>query len=267
MENNFATLAGRLILSLLLFLCAGCQRAGDPLLEERFDRVCAVEPGAEIAIRNRDGAVLVYGSNASQVQIHVTLKAYRPDRLKQFAINVSGQAGAVSIDATFPPQPRWGLFDRSGAAYLTVIVPATAKISRLSLHAGEIVLEGLRGRQTRAELGDGRIFVHNCFSNLGLRLRRGTLTLSYDWWEKEKFLAQASITQGNAWAFFPTDSAFRLIARTARGTVKSDFENDPREARRTGPGMQIESLVNGGGQAQIQVSASRGNIAIVEANP
>jgi hypothetical protein len=125
----------------------------------------------------------------------------------------------------------------------------------------------MRGREVHTRLGDGRIFVRNCFTNLDLTINRGTLTLSYDWWEKEKFSAQAKVAQGNAWVFLPTDASFQLLAHAARGKIANDFNDIPVLANSSTRGMNINQIINGGGPATIRVRVDKGDIKIAEANP
>jgi hypothetical protein len=183
--------------------------------------------------------------------------------LAQIAVSVDLKPGSVSIATKFPPKPKWGLFDRSGTVDYTIVVPATTDVSSLDLDAGEILLDGMRGRTTRARLGEGRMFARNCFTNLDLAIRRGTLIMSYDWWEQGKFSVEAGIAQGNAWAYLPGDAAFHLLAQ-AEGKISSDFEST---APASNAGMQIDALVNGGGDATIKVRVAKGNIKVVESNP
>jgi hypothetical protein len=126
-------------------LLAGCGSESEPLLEETLERVYTVQPNADISIQNHDGAVLVYGANTNELQVHATKKAYSRMRLKEIAINVSVQSTTVLIDTKFPPKPRWALFDRSGTVDYTIVVPATASISQLRLVAGEVLVDGMRG--------------------------------------------------------------------------------------------------------------------------
>jgi hypothetical protein len=98
-------------------------------------------------------------------------------------------------------------------------------------------------------------------------LRRGNLTISYDWWEHRTFSVQANITRGNTWAFLPSDAAFQLVAETLHGKLASDFDDMP-VARATSAGAEkINTLVHGGGPAAIKVRAESGDIEIIEANP
>jgi hypothetical protein len=252
------------VLSLSL---SGCGPGSDRLLEETFERLYTIQPTADISIQNGDGAVLVYGSNTNEMRVHATKKSYSRTRLKEIAVDASVQPTSVSITVKFPPKPAWSLFDRSGTVNCTVVVPATANISALRLDAGEVLVDGMRGRSVHARLGDGWLSAHNCFSDVDLTLQRGNLAVSYDWWEQEAFSVQADIRQGNAWAFFPTNAAFHLVAETGHGRVASDFDDAP-VARATSAGAQrIDRLVNGGGQAAIKVRTANGDVKIVEANP
>jgi hypothetical protein len=257
----------RLIVVTLLFSLAGCGAESDRVLEETFEQLYTVEPNANIAIQNVDGAVLVYGSNTSEMQVHAIKRAYRRSRLTQIAIDVSTKPGSVSITTKFPPRPKWGLFDRSGTVDYTVVVPATANILGLDLDAGEILVDGMRGQTTRAQLGEGRLFARNCFTNLDLAIRRGNLILSYDWWEKSTFAAEANLARGNAWAYLSVDAAFHLLAKAVHGEIFNDFESRAVAESAAARGMKIDALVNGGGEATIKLRVTEGDIKIVEANP
>jgi hypothetical protein len=246
---------------------AGCGSESEPVIEETFERVYTVQPNTDISVQNRDGAVLVYGANTNELQVHATKKAYSRMRLKEIAIDVSAQPTTVSIDTKFPPKPRWALFDRSGTVDYTIVVPATAGISQLRLVAGEVLVDGMRGPSVHASLGDGRMLAHNCFTKIDLALQRGNLTVSYDWWEYGTFSVHANIAKGNAWAFLPSESAFHLVAETAHGRIANDFDNLAVERTASAAAAKIDMLINGGGQAAIKMRVADGDIKIVEANP
>jgi hypothetical protein len=257
---------GPIVVTLLLSL-VGCGSDSDRVLEETFEHLYTVEPTANITVQNGDGAILVYGSNTNEMRVRAIKRAYRRSRLTQITIDVSTKPGSVSITTKFPPRPKWGLFDRSGTVDYTVVVPATASISGLDLNAGEILVDGMRGATTRARLGEGRMFARNCFTNLDLAIWRGTLILSYDWWEKSTFTAQASLAQGNAWAYLPVGGAFHLLAKAVHGEIFDDFESRAVTESAAAGGMKVDALVNGGGEATIKFRVTEGNIKIVEARP
>jgi hypothetical protein len=248
-------------------LLNGCGISNHRVLEEVVEKVYPVEPNANVSIQNCDGAILIYGSGVNELRVRSLKRAYSRERLNQIAVNISTKPGGVSIITKFPPQPKWAFSDRSGTVDLTVVVPATASISALDLHAGEVFLESMRGSEVRARLNDGRIFTRNCFTNLDVTMNRGTLTLAYDWWEQEKFSAQVSVGHGNAWVFLPTEAAFRLVAYALHGKIANDFHNVPLTANSSASEMEIDQMINGGGSATIQVRVDKGNIKIAEANP
>jgi hypothetical protein len=253
--------------AVLLLSSAGCSSNGDRVLEETFERLYTIQPTTDISVQNRDGAILVYGSNTNEMQLHARIKAYSRARLKQIKIDVSAQPTSISISTRLPPKPKWALFDRSGTVEYTIVVPSTANLAAVHLDAGEVLVDGMRGKSVRAWLGDGRIFTHNCFSNVDLALQRGNLTISYDWWEDGTFSAQANIAQGNAWAFLPLDAAFHLVAEIRYGKIGNDFDN-PAVARPTLAGAaKIDTLIHGGGTARIEVRTMNGDIHVVATNP
>jgi hypothetical protein len=261
-RRNFRSFVAVLLLSL-----AGCRSESDPVLEETFERLYTIQPTADITIQNHDGAILVYGSNTNEMRVQATKKAYSPIRLKQIVIDVSVHPTSVSIDVKLPPKPKWALFDRSGTVDCTIVLPATANISRLRLDAGEVFVDGMHGGTVHARLGDGRIFAHNCFANANLALQRGNLILSYDWWEPGTFSMQADIGQGNAWAFLPGNAAFRLVAETGYGHLGNDFD-DPAVVRSAfAEAAKIDMLVHGGGHAAIKLRTENGDIKVMAANP
>jgi hypothetical protein len=255
------------IVGALLISLGGCDTADNRVIEETFERLYTIESSTDITIQNGDGAVMVYGSNTNEMRVHAVKKAYRRARLTQIAIDVSAKPGSVSITTKFPPKPRWALFDQSGTVDYTIVVPATATISQLDLDAGEVLVDGMRGPTTRARLGEGRIYAHNCFSNLDLAMRRGNVIVWYDWWEGGKLSAQADIAQGNVWAYIPGDAAFHLLAKAIHGKIASDFKSITIAEPASAAGMKIDTLVNGGGEATMKIRVAEGNVEIMQANP
>lgn len=257
----------RPILAIAVLSLAGCGSESDRVLEETFEQLYTIDPTANITIQNGDGAVLVYGSNVNEMRVQADKKAYSRARLRRIGIDVSTKPGSVSISTKFPPKAKWGLFDRSGTVDYTIVVPATASIAELNLDAGEILVDGMRGRTMHARLGEGSMFARNCFANADLAIRRGNLMVAYDWWDETKFSVEANVAHGNAWVYLPSDAAFQLLAKAAHGKMFNDFKS-PRVAEAASTaGMKVDGAVNGGGETTIKIRVAEGNINIVEANP
>jgi hypothetical protein len=264
--DRYSVAKGLPIIATVLMSFSGCD-TNKTVLEEVVEHVYAVKANTDLSIHNRDGTVLVYGSDVNELRVRFAKKAYTRERLNDIAFDVSTKPGSVSITAKFPHQPKWGLSDHSGTADCTIVVPATASISALVLNAGEVLLDNMRGRRVHARISDGRIFARNCFTNMDLTMDRGTLTLSYDWWEKEKFSADAQLGQGNAWIFLPSDAALRLLARATHGKIANDFNDLPLTANCSARRMNTDQVINGGGGGTIKVRIEKGDIKITEANP
>jgi len=254
------------IVAALPMLLNGCG-TNKTVLEEIIEQVYPIALNTDLSIHNRDGAVLVYGSDGNELRVRSAKKAYSRERLSQIAVDVSTTPGAVSVTAKFPPQRKWAFSDHSGTVDCTIVVPATASITALDLNSGEVLLDSMRGREVHARLGDGRIFARNCFTNVDLTMDRGMLTLWYDWWEQAGSSANVKVAQGNAWVFLPTDAAFHLLAHAAHGKIANDFNNVASSQSSSALGMNIDQVINGGGLAIIQIRLGKGNIKIAEANP
>jgi hypothetical protein len=255
----------RLILAASLLSLTGCGSATNRTLEETFEQFHAIEPTADVSIKNGDGVVRVYGSHANDMRVQAIKRAYTAERLKQIVVTVSVRPGSVSIETSFPPKPNWGFLDRSGTVEYTIVVPQTANISQLESGNGEFLVEGMRGQRLHAHLENGRILARNCFSNAVFSLGRGTLTLAYEWWESGKFFIRANVANGNALAFLPSVAAFHLIAETPHGKIANDFVE--RDERRAEVISNVDTLVHDGGEAVIKLQAGEGNIKVVRTNP
>jgi hypothetical protein len=249
----------------LAFL-ASCHPAPDRILEETFAQTYRVDPTARLSISNRDGSIRVYGAggNIREVRVEAIKKAYTPERLKAISVKVAAQSDSISIETIYPPDPASGFADRSGTVDYVVVVPQTIRISRLDLANGEILMEEMRGEKAEADLGNGRLFVHNCFGNVNATVKTGNVALVWDWWEEFDFSATAKIENGNAFAYIPDEAAFHLLAHAITGKIANDFAE--KEQRRAEPINQVDMSVGGGGTF-IQLEALDGNIKIAEHNP
>jgi DUF4097 and DUF4098 domain-containing protein YvlB len=245
----------------------GCRPAVDRTVEEMIDHVYPVEPTATLSVSNRDGSIRVYagGSETRSVRVEAVKKAYSSERLKAISVQVSAHPNSISIETIYPPDSDAGFSDRSGTVDYVIVVPPTIRISKLELTNGEMQLDGIRSDEARAQLGNGRLFAHNCFGNLNLSLKTGNLAIVYEWWEEREFSIHATIQDGNAFAYIPTEAAFHLIAHTATGKIANDFAE--KEQRRTEPINKVDMLVGGGGKTTFQFETQDGNVKIAEHNP
>ena len=254
---------------LLIVSCwlLSCRPAVDQTLEEMIDQSHLIDPTGTISITNRDGSIRIYGAGGDtrEVRVEAIKKAYSTERLKAISVQVSAQPNSISIDTIYPPNSSAGFSDRSGTVDYVIVVPQKIKISKMELTNGEVLIEEMRSEEARAQLGNGRLFVHNCFGNLDLNLKTGNLAIVYEWWEEAEFAIRANIEDGNAFTYIPSEAAFHLIAHTATGKIANDFEE--KEQRHAEPINKIDMMVGGGSKTTFQFETQDGNVKIAEHNP
>jgi hypothetical protein len=253
-------------LGTIIGLFCACHIAmAEPVLEEAVEQSYQIEPRSTLSIRNSDGSIRVYGSDSTELKVQAIKRAYSAERLSKIAVTTSVQPGQISIETQYPPAPKLSLSDRSGTVDYIILLPWTCDISRLDLANGEVLIEGMRGGHVHASLGNGRLFAHNCFTDLEVSVGNGAIDLGYDWWESHKFAVNAQIANGNARAFIPGDAAFHLLVSSVNGGVASDFTD--KEHRKRGGVRKIDMVVGGDSAAEIKLSAVNGSIKINESNP
>jgi hypothetical protein len=245
-------------------LFAGCGfNGGDKTLEEVVEQTYPVDPTATLRITNGDGSIRIYGADITEIKIEAIKKAYSAKRLAGISVKVSARSNSVSIETDFPPAKKWGFGDRSGTVDYVLVVPQTCRITNLELTNGEVLVDGVRGAITNARLTNGRLFGHNCFSNIDLGVASGNLDVAYDWWEETKFSINAKIEDGNLRASIPSDAAFHLIAETEEGKIANDFAEQ--EQRQDGV-RKIDINIGAPPHPEIRLRARDGNIHVVETN-
>jgi hypothetical protein len=235
------------------------------VLEDVIEKTYALAPTAKVNIRNDDGSIQIYGADIAEMKMQAIKRAYNPERLAKISVDVSARPGEVSIDTRYPPKPKWGWSDRSGTVDYVIVLPWTCDISRLELGKGEVLVDGMRGDNVHVAMGSGRLFGHNCFTDLYLAVGDGGLDLGYDWWETHKFSVDAQIVNGNARALIPGEAAFHLSASSVNGHVASDFTE--KEQRRQNPVSKIDMVIGGQSDTEIKIRAVNGSIKIAEAAP
>ena len=255
----------RLIVFIVFLSLSPCWGQEEGVLEEIVEQNYRIDPGATLSIRNTDGSIRIYGADIPELRLHAVKKAYRQERLQQIHIDVSAQPNAVSIETRFPPKPKWGFSDRSGTVDYIVVLPQFCSISRLELTNGEVLIEGMRGKNVHASLANGRMFGHNCFGDVHFAVTNGGLDVAYHWWEQRPFSVDAEIMNGNVRAFIPGEASFHLLATSVNGNVASDFSD--KQDRHLEGVAKIDTTVGGASEANVKIHATNGSVRIVEANP
>lgn len=254
-----------LILPVIAALFVGCGRGGgDRTLEEIVEQTYKVDATASLSINNAEGSIRIYGADTTEIKLRAIKKTYSAKRLSKISVNVSAQPDSISIETNYPPKKTWGLSDRSGTVDYVLVVPQTCKISRLDLANGEILIDGMRGESVQANLTNGRLYAHNCFSDAHLRVITGGLDVSYNLWEQRKFLIDAQIINGHMHVLIPGDASFHVVAETEDGLIDNAFAE---QAQRNGEDVsKIDAVVGSTPKAEFRLRAKNGNVQIGEAD-
>ncbi|PYL06339.1 MAG: hypothetical protein DME34_09170 [Verrucomicrobia bacterium] len=273
MQRDNAAVARPLLPSAILCVCValalsfsfpGCGGKVSGPIEETLSETYPLNSDAAVTIANQDGSVRIYGGG-DELKVHAVKKAYSAARLRQIKVHITTGPESASITTDYPPKQKWSFSDRSGSVDYIIVVPETARVVRAELASGELAVEGLRGERVEARLGNGLMFARNCFTDLQLKLDTGNLSLSFDWWEREKFSVNGTVEHGHIGSFFPGDAAFHLHAESPTGKIANDFVE--KENRRAEPTNSIDMIVGDGGDVRVKIRAEHGNIRIAETNP
>src|SRR5436305_12686628 len=133
------------------------------VLEDVVERRFPLDPSGTFSLRAIDGTVEIFGTDSREVKIVAVKKAFSPERLNAIAIRVDARQDVVNIETTPPPAPRHHFLDRSGTVEYTINIPQTARIARVELPNGELVIDGMRGASIAASLGRCQLVTPNCF--------------------------------------------------------------------------------------------------------
>src|SRR5207237_4843135 len=114
------------------------------VLEDVVERSFPLDREGTFSLRAIDGTVEIFGSDSREVKIVATKKAFSLERLNAIVIRVDARPDAVNIETTPPPTPRHRFSDRSGTVEYTINIPQTARITRVELPNGELVMHVMR---------------------------------------------------------------------------------------------------------------------------
>ena len=242
-------------------LVASSLPAGE-VLEDVVEKRFPLDPSGTFSLRAIDGTVEIYGTDSPEVKIVATKKAFSLERLNAIAIRVDARQDSVNIETTSPPAPRHHFSDRSGTVEYTINIPQTARIARVELPNGELVIDGMRGASIAASLGSGQLVTHNCFCDQTIHVNQGGLSVLFDWLEEDPITIEGVIEDGNALALIPTDATFHLHAVAKQGHVSSDFS--PMGTGQRGDDSEINEVIGDTPATKLTFRAGEGNIHISE---
>lgn len=229
-------------------------------MDEEREQKFSVGAHPSLSVRNTDGRVLVYGSEAGQIKVKIYKRAFTQERLSKIEANISVEGDAMTIETNYPP-PAQGLFaDRSGTVEYTVLVPQNCAVN-VALSQGEILLEGLRAPSVEAHLTNGRINVRNCLSPARVQLGHGGIDVAFNWWEPLAFAMSFEVDKGDVDLLLPPPAGLRLDAATQNGHIRKKLVADSQEE----DVQQLNTTIGDPAGAEVKIRTAEGNIKIGKA--
>src|SRR5438045_8706786 len=169
-----------LVFAFVSSFVASSLSAGE-VLEDVVERRFPLDPSGTFSLRAIDGTVEIFGTDSREVKIVATKKAFSPERLNAIAIRVDARPDAVTVETTPPPTPSHHFSYRSCTGEDTIQLPQTARIARVELPNGELVIDGMRGPSLTANLGTGQLVTHTCFCDQTIHVAQGGLNDFFEW--------------------------------------------------------------------------------------
>jgi hypothetical protein len=208
-------------------------------LEDVVERRFPLDPSGTFSLRAIDGTVEIFGTDSQEVKIVAVKKAFSPERLNAIAIRVDARQDVVNIETTPPPAPRHHFLDRSGTVEYTINIPQTARIARVELPNGDLVIDGMRGASIAANLGSGQARDTQLFLRQTIHVNQGALNVFFDWMEEERPISiEARLRMETCRRASQRTQPFICTPLRRTGHVSSDFS--PMGTRQRGDDSEIK---------------------------
>ncbi len=248
------------ILAATLNTFAGDEATSGKILHETWEKTYPVGERFTLSVKNDDGRIGIYGSDANELNVTAVKRAFTKERLDAISVRIAQEDDAATIETIIPPVPEGGLArDRSGTVDYTIIVPEHCSITKAELANGELILQGMRGPSVNARVGNGRLLARDCFSQTQLSIGRGGMDVFFTWWEEQPLSLGAEIEDGDLRIGFPKDASLRLEAVATRGHITDRFTE---EGEQNGEVRKLSTVLGNGGPAELKLRAGNGNITV-----
>jgi len=263
MHSTFRLILFGFAIFLNCLLCACGSRKENAALEV-IDQKYQVEPDVSIRINDPHGSISIHGGDSTNVQLHATKVAAGADQLRNISINVTAQPNDVLIKTNFvrpKGKPFLGGGDRVD---YDLVVPSTAKITRLDVDDGRVMIESMRSSELRATVVDGQLEMRNCRGDIHLSVQNGDLSIinGTDDATAQPSSAEAHVLHGTLTFSTPRKASFHLRGETTYGNITSAFAQTVEV--NGGPLRKIDVSSGQSARSEIQLQVLSGNIIIAD---
>ncbi|RME00885.1 MAG: hypothetical protein D6814_02665 [Calditrichaeota bacterium] len=254
---------------LLLPLLGASAFAGE--LVEKFDKTFTLEPGQHFYLRNKNGAVRIFGWDKKEVRVEAIKRVRAGSRnqaeeiMREIKIDVTENKEGLSIETYIPRSGSrsflsWlfdGFSSHSIEVKYTLWMPPDL-ISEIRTINGSISAKDLQG-EVSLKSTNGRISVENASGLVQARTTNGSVSIELIKVQPDAEL-RVRTTNGSIKLYLPEDFSGELTARTTNGSITTEF---PVEVSGQFSRRRLHGWI-GNGTAKCDLATTNGSIKILK---
>jgi DUF4097 and DUF4098 domain-containing protein YvlB len=244
MENNMGTRALVFILFATMFGIGVAASASDKALDRSF----AVQPGGRLSVQLDSGSIVVRGTDANQVAVHLRARGTERELAK---LEWSAEKDAQGVVVKAKDRNEKGLFDWSNDMEITATIEVPREYNlELSTAGGALEVRDLHGKANGRTSG-GRITVENVRGEVQMRTSGGPIVAT-----KIEGATQLQTSGGTIEA---TRIAGGLKAHTSGGSIRIAQAKGALDVHTSGGSIDIDLE---GDNAGVSARTSGGSITL-----
>ena len=223
---------------------------------EEFHKTYPLNADGVFSISNVNGKVEIKGWDQNSVQVDAVKSANEREYLEATRIEVSASSSAVIIDTKYPEHMHNG----NVSVEYTIKIPKDARIRKVDLVNGNLVIEGVRGDITASTV-NGRVEVNGSAGDLRMESVNGQVSASVAQVGRN---SKMNCVNGQVTLTLPSDLNADVHASTVSGNISNDYGAYVDHAR-YGPGTSMDAQIGSGGN-RITISTVNGGIHLLRAS-
>lgn len=236
--------------------------AGDPGEEfkEEFHQTYPLSATGRVGLENINGGVQIKVWDRAAVQVDVTKKAYRKERLAEAKIAVNSTEDSLNIKTEYPDWNqtfRNGSYDNPATVEYSLTIPRKAVLESIELVNGSLDIDGVEGG-VKASSINGRVSVRALSGDIKLSTINGPLQATLTQLDESRPISLGSVN-GSVTLIIPSDTNASIKAGTVHGGISNDFGLRVKHGEYVGHSLDGQL---GAGGPRIKLGNVNGSIAI-----
>jgi DUF4097 and DUF4098 domain-containing protein YvlB len=223
-------------------------------VREEFHKSYTMSPDGRVSVSNLNGPVTISAWDKNEVQLDAIKVGDSKARLDEAKIEVTAGSSAIDI-RTHYPSDTMNNYHGATVGY-TLHVPRRAKLYKIELVNGQIVIDGVQGG-IHASSVNGAVEARNSMGEMNLHSVNGRVVAEL---QSPGRLVDLGTVNGQVALRLPSNASAEIDASTVHGNISNEF-NIPVNRGRFAPGSEMKARL-GNGEAQMKLSTVNGGIEI-----